>query len=169
MHRLQRIGKPAIPCHIPVGCRNAGHMRAVPTLVVVVMGHLCAAINVVIAKGGFGVDVQGVCLEASIPLVGVELGQLLSNFTSIQKPVALHRPAGLLCILCQGMVKSSRIKGLVVRIQAAIDHRNSGTRAGVSFQPHRVGAGHLARNSHLGIVLPSDGDDIRAVLGLHNH
>ena len=169
MHRLQRIGKPAVPCHIPVGRGNTGHMRAVLALAIAVMGHIRAAVNVVIAKGRFGVDVQGVCLEASIPPVGVELGQLLSNFASIQKPIAFHRPVGLLGILCQCIVKGSRVKGLVVRIQAGVNYGNPGTRTGVSFQPRRIGAGHLAGNGHLGRILSADGDHIRAVLGLHHH
>ena len=141
-------------------------MGAVLTLVVVVVGDIQIAIDVVVAEGGLAVDVK-ICSgeglpAAGCPLIGIQLLHHRADFFGIQKLVGNPLFFGR---LIQGIGKSGWAEGLMIRIQACINHGNSTASACVPLQPRLACAGHLARDCHIWAILAAHRNDLRLIAG----
>ena len=158
---------------VPVGVGDACHVGAVTALHILVMGQVEAVVNVVISKGHLGAGVELLGGDGGLPPVGVQLGQNLSNLSSVQQVLlpdeVLHRHAGLLGVFRNGVVKGAGVKGLMVQHQAGVDDGNPGACAGVAQLPDLIGPVHLGGDGHAGGgVRPLLGDR-GGILGLQHH
>ena len=161
---LQGAGKAAVPLgNVGIGSCNAGYMGTVVSLTVLVMGDLQAAVDVVIAKGNLGIDIEVLRLELDRY---VQLPGQGGDFFCVQQMKALYIGVWVLsrqrCPLGQGVGKGLVGEGLVVGVNAGVDHGNPAARAGVAVCPGGRGADHRAGGSHVGIGI-AGGDDIRLI------
>ena len=146
IHRLCRRDKAIALLQEAVGRGNAGHMRAVLSLCVMVMCDLQTGVHVVVAQGQLLIEVQVFPCQLRAFLMDVKLFQEGIDLLLVQK-VQLRRVigighAGLLGVFLQSMVEGLCLEGLMVRVRAGVDYGNPGSRAGVALQPGRVGADH---------------------------
>ena len=156
----------AVLLNVAVGCGDTGHVGAVFTLVIVVVGDIQVTVHVVEAVGGLCIEIQivgGQGRARSLQLsVGVQLGQDIGHIRGIHQAVGL---AGLL----QGIAESLGIEGLMIGVQAGVDDGDPGACAGISGEPGLVGAGHLAGDSHIRGVGAADADHVGGVAALLDH
>lgn len=134
-HRLGGGNKAASLADVPVGGGNAGHVGAMITLRVVVVGDVQVSVYIVVTKGHLGVAVEVRRREAIFR--NGQPGQHLLDFLPVQQI-----PAPLL--LTQGVVIGRRVKGGMVQIQAGVDDRNAHSGAGVPSFPGSVASHHVA-------------------------
>ncbi|CDB30727.1 unknown [Firmicutes bacterium CAG:137] len=151
---LQGAGKAAVPLgNVGIGSCNAGYMGTVVSLTVFVMGDLQAAVDVVIAKGNLGVDIEVLRLELDRY---VQLPGQGGDFFCVQQMEALYIGVCVLsrqlCPLGQGVGKGLVGEGLVVGVNAGVDHGNPAARAGVAAGPGSSRADHVAGCGHIGGV-----------------
>ena len=143
---------------VVTGGGDTGHVRAVLTLLVVVMGHIQVAVDVVEDKGQLAVQVQVLSSEVPVPLGHMELAQDPGNLLGVHQVqrghVVLQAHPLLLCLELQGILPGGVREGLVVRIRAGVHHGNPGPCAGVAgVLLHAGGAGHLLGHHIAGVGL----------------
>ena len=166
MDGLQGVLILAVPVQVAVGGGDTGHVGAVLALAVVVVGHIQIAVDVVVAVGGLGIDVQILGGQGVVPLVGVELGQHGGNVSGVHQ---VQLDSLFLCHQTDGILKGGRVEGLVIGVQAGVDDGDQASCTGVALQPGLGRAGHLAGNGHVGLVFAAHGDHVGGVAVLNGH
>ena len=153
-----------------VGGGDTCHMGAVLTLAVVVVGHVQAGVDIVIAKCGLGIDVQILGGQGNTRLlltgVGVQLRQNCGNVIRFHQVVGLSGGGSR---RLHRMEERILRKGLMIGVQAGVNNGDAHARAGIARLPGLLCAGHLAGNGHLGLVGAADGCHLGLVAVLLHH
>ena len=148
-HGAQRLGVCAIAVgDVSVCGGNALYMGAVLSLLVIVMGDIGILVHIVIAKGDFGVDIK---LFSRDFAGDVQLTQYLRNLVCIQQVVIRYSFVGFGRLLCQGIVKGACVEGLMVGVNASVNHGNSGACTGVASCIGGAGADHGRGSGGVGV------------------
>ena len=131
-----------------VGGGNAGHVRAVLALGVIVVGDVQIHVHVVHSVGDLLVEVGHV--GAVDERGGV---QLIPHSRNVGVG---HQPHGGLAGLIQfinGILEAGGVEGLVVRVKAGIHNGDGAAGAGVTQVPGLGRAGHLGSNDVVHLIL----------------
>ena len=142
--------------NVAVGGGDTGHVGAVLTLGVAVVGDVKALVDIVVAEGQLAVDIK-LCgiLRADTPFLiltrDIQLVQLICDLSRSQEVIRRNFLPGFLRILRDGILKRLRVKALVVGIRTGIDDGDAAAGAGVALGPRGAAADHAAGGRHVGI------------------
>lgn len=124
LHCIQCVGKCSISVgDVGIGRGNTGHVGAMLSLLVSIMGDVQVLVHIVVAKGELGVEIQLLCSDA---FANMKLIQHPCNLFYVQKIIICYGFASLFRLLLQRVIKASRAKGLMVRIRAGVNDGNPG-------------------------------------------
>ena len=140
---LERLVIAAAVFDIAVARRNTGNVRAVLALLVVIMGNVQIAVNIVDGKRNLGVEINTVRAGNEAGCVQPAPGG--GDFGLFQQVDVL---AGLL----DGVLERVRIEQLVVGVKAGIDDRDLAARTGVVGRPCAGRTDHVGRHDLSGLV-----------------
>ena len=151
---LQSLGEGAVTHGDPgVGGGDALNVGAMLALLVVVVGDLVVAVDVVVAEGDLLVVVQAVSLQA-LDVQELQLGGDLLQIQQIQLGVVLLDGLALsLGVQREGVGQALGGEGLVIGVDTGIDDGNTAACTGVAGLPDIDGAGHDGGGDLIGVQL----------------